>query len=44
MDVRREVDDIVRETGSVAAPEFGVISNEALRSTAEEVFNMGMVL
>ena len=37
MDGRREVDDIVREAESVAAPEFGVISNEALRLAALEV-------
>ena len=37
MGVRREVDDIVREAESVAAPVFGVISNEALRLAALEV-------
>ena len=40
MDGRREVDDIVREAESVAAPEFGVISNEALRLAAVEVFKL----
>ena len=37
MDVRREVDDIVREVGAEAAPELGVIAKEALRSASEEV-------
>ena len=37
MDVRREVDDIVRDAGSVEASEVDVIPNEALRSATEEV-------